>query len=164
MADQVLFAEYQDRYIFKFVGNFTFSLCPAVEGFMRRLLGEKEMRPVVIDMNEATGVDSTGMGILAQIAVHCKRMLQIQPILLASDNDILNILKAMDFECVFTIVRGAATAGADFKEIKPVAADEQEITRHILEAHRALMNMTPDNRAKFEQVIKILEKQVPAGG
>jgi anti-anti-sigma regulatory factor len=159
MPDKVFFADYDDVYIFKFVGNFHFSLCPAVEGFMRTVLIEKGMRPVVVDMTETTGVDSTGMGFLAQIALHSKRMLQVKPTLLVSDNDILKILKSMDFESVFNILLGGGSAGADFKEIKPIAAEEKEMTRHILAAHRTLMDMGPENKAKFEQAVKVFEKK-----
>jgi len=159
MPDQAFFAEYDDVYIFKFVGGLHFTLCPAVEGFMRRLFTEQTMRPVVVDMTGATGVDSTGMGILAQIAIHSKRMLQVKPTLLVSDRNIPKILKAMDFEKIFTILQGDGTAGADFEEIKSVAAGDNEMTQHIVAAHRRLMNMSPDNKAKFEQVIKVIEKK-----
>jgi anti-anti-sigma regulatory factor len=162
MPDQVFFADYDDVYIFKLFGNFNFSLCPAVEAFMRTVPTEKGMRPVVVDMTEATGVDSTGMGFLAQIALHSKRMLQAKPTLLVSDNDILKILKGMDFDGVFNILQGGGTAGADFQEIQPVAADEKEMTRHILSAHRTLMNMGPENKAKFEEAIKVFEKKQAA--
>ena len=156
MADRIFFAEYNDVYIFKFVGSFDFTLCPAVEGFMRKLLSEKALRPVVIDMTATTGVDSTGMGMLAQIAVHSKRMLHAKPTLLVSDNDILKILKGMDFESVFNILQSGGAAGADFKEIEPVAADEKEMTHRILAAHRTLMNMSPENRVKFQHIVKTL--------
>ncbi len=106
MPDQVFFADYENVYIFKLVGNFHFSLCPAVEACMRAMLTEKGMRPVVVDMTETTGIDSTGMGFLAQIALHSKRMLQAKPTLLVADNDILKILKCMDFDsCVYCFTR-----------------------------------------------------------
>lgn len=60
MTGQVFFAEYNDVYMFKFLGSFHFTLCPAVEGFMRKLLSEKALRPVVVGLTETTGVDSTG--------------------------------------------------------------------------------------------------------
>ncbi len=161
MPDQVFFADYNNVYIFKLLGNFHFSLCPAVEACMRAMLAEKGMRPVVVDMTETTGIDSTGMGFLAQIALHSKRMLQAKPILLVADNDndILKILKGMDFDSVFTILHGNGTVGGDFQEIKPIAADEKEMTNHILAAHRTLMKMSPENKAKFEQAIKVFEKK-----
>lgn len=162
MPDQVFFADYEDVYIFKFIGSFHFSLCPAVEGFMRKVLAEKGMRPVAVDMTETTGVDSTGMGTLAQIALHSKRMLQAKPILLVSDKDILKILKGMDFDSIFNILHSEGPLSADFEEIKPIAADEQEMTGYILAAHRTLMSMSPENKAKFEQVIKVFEKKQAA--
>jgi anti-anti-sigma regulatory factor len=158
MPDQVFFADYDNVYIFKLIGNFNFSFCPDVEGIMRTVLTEKGMQPVVVDMTETTGVDSTGMGFLAQIAIHSKRMLQTKPTLLVADNDILKILKGMDFDSVFNILLGDGTVGADFEEIKPIAVDEKEMTGHIVAAHRTLMKMGPENKAKFEQAIKVFEK------
>jgi hypothetical protein len=87
-------------------------------------------------------------------------MLQAKPTLLVSDNDILKILKGMDFDSVFTVVRGGGTDGADFQEIQPVTAGEKEMIGHILAAHRTLMSMSAENREKFEQVIKVFEKNI----
>ncbi len=87
---------------------------------MRTVLTEKGMRPVVVDMTETTGIDSTGMGILAQIALHSKRMLQAKPTLLVADNDILKILKGMDFETVFTILYGNESSAQIFKKYSPL--------------------------------------------
>jgi anti-anti-sigma regulatory factor len=162
MPDRVFFADYDGVYIFKLLGSFNFSLCPAVEGFMRTLLTENGMRPVVVDMTETTGVDSTGMGLLAQIALHSKRMLQAKPTLLVSGNDILKILKGMDFDSVFNILHGDGIVGAVFQEIQPIAADEKEMAGHILAAHRTLMSMGTENKAKFEQAIKVFEKKQAA--
>jgi hypothetical protein len=65
----------------------------------------------------------------------------------------------MDFESVFNILRGAGTPGADFQEIQPIAAEEKEMTCHILATHRTLMNMGPENKGKFGQAIKVFEKK-----
>lgn len=104
---------------------------------------------------------------LAQIAVHSKRMLKAKPTLLVSNNDILKILKGMDFESIFNILLSSVAVGADFekafKEIEPVAADEKEVTHQILAAHHTLMNMSPENRARFQQAIKVIEKKVYEG-
>lgn len=158
MQDRVFFAEHSNSYVFKFLGCFSFIQCPAVEFFMRRLFNEKTLLPVVVDMSEATGIDSTGMGLLAQIAVHSKRMLEKKPTLLVQDNDIPRILKAMDFDSVFTVVEAGATIEADFQEIEAVGCDEKEMAQQILGAHRSLMNMTPANREKFENAVKTLEE------
>jgi anti-anti-sigma regulatory factor len=159
MSDKVFFAKQDDRYVFKFLGCFSFILCPAVEAFMRRLFTEKAMQPVTIDMTEATGIDSTGMGILAQIAIHSKRMLEAKPTLLVHDNDIPRILKGMDFEYVFTILHADSGIDADFEEIEPVECAQKEMTQQILGAHRNLMSISPDNKAKFEDIVKTLEKK-----
>lgn len=159
MSDQAFFADFDNVYIFKFVGNFLFSLCPAVEGFMNTLFTERGMRPVVVDMTETARVDSTALGILARMAIHCRRMLQVKPTVLVSNNDIVTILKGMSFDGVLNILQTTAILDGRFEEIKPVAADEKEMLDHILESHRTLMSMSPSNRAKFEQAIKVLEQQ-----
>lgn len=162
MGGQAFFAETKDAYHFKFTGCFRFTLCPAVDAFIRRLIAEQSLKPVVIDLTEAAGIDSTGMGVLAQLAVHCKRMLQRKPSLLVRDNDILKVLRAVDFETVFDIaVDPHNTApGADYGEIQTVAVDHQQMARQILDAHRRLMSMTEKNRATYEEAVRALEKKV----
>ncbi len=157
MEDRVFFAEKNDSYVFKFIGSFTFFLCPAVEAFMCRLFAEMPLRPVIVDMTEATGIDSTGMGVLAQVAVHSKRMLKVKPDLLVRSNDIPRILKGMDFECVFSILHADSGIEAEFEELKPVECDRNEMTRQILGSHRTLMSITAANKAKFENAVKTLE-------
>jgi anti-anti-sigma factor len=163
MSGRVLFAEHDGVYIFKCTGDLNFSLCPAVETFVQGLFAGEPGLPVVVDMTETSAVDSTAMGVIAQIAIQSRRQQDERPILLVSPGDVLVILKSMCFDRVFTILPGQGPEGGAFAEIEPVAPDKKEMLEHILSAHRTLMSLSDENREKFSRVIAVLEKE-RAGG
>jgi hypothetical protein len=65
----------------------------------------------------------------------------------------------MSFDRVFTILQESGPSAGEFQEIQPVTTDEKDMIHRIIKAHRSLMSLSDENRAKFENVIKVLEKQ-----
>lgn len=160
VEDQVFFAQHEDVSILKFTGDIRFTLCPAVEDFLKTKFDQNSMASIVIDLTETKSIDSTALGLLAHIAIQAKQAGGPRPALLVSSDDILRVLKGMSFDVIFTILRETGLSSSVFQEIKPVDTVEQDMIKHILSAHRTLMSLSEENRTKFENVIKVLEKEV----
>ncbi len=158
MADQVLFARQNGVPVLKFTGDIRFTVCPAVDGFLKRLFVEKTEYPVVVDLTETTSVDSTALGVIAKVANHYHREMKMKPALLASPGDVLKVIKSMSFDRVFTVMCEAGVHGS-FEELQPVQPEEQDMVKLIISAHKTLMNLSRENKAKFENVISVLEQQ-----
>ncbi|MCP4716104.1 MAG: STAS domain-containing protein [Deltaproteobacteria bacterium] len=160
MDDQVFFAQHDNVFVFKLVGNIRFTICPGVEQFLQKLFAEQAMCPIIVDMTETTGIDSTALGLLAQMAMHSRKELDLKPTLLVVPGDVLTVIKSMSFDTVFSIVQEADAATGAFTEIHPVDVGEKDMIGHILAAHRTLMGLSDENRGKFENVLKVLEKEM----
>ncbi len=158
-TDQVLFAQEDDFLVLKFVGNINFMLCPAVDNFLKGILKTKSDHPILVDLIETTGIDSTALGLLAQIAIHSNKTLKQKPGLFVSNQDVLMVLKGMSFEKVFNILEQTIDPSGEFREIKPVSLDKEEMTDRILAAHKTLMSLSEENKSKFQNVIELLEEQ-----
>ena len=158
-TDQVLFAQEADLLVFKFVGDIRFTLCPAVDEFMKGIFNEKPRHPVLVDLTETKTIDSTALGLLAQIAIHSRKTLNQKPGLLVTEQSVLQVLKGMSLEKVFNILQETNPLLSEFKEIKPVSVDKKEMTTRILTAHRTLMSLSRENREKFKNVTELLEEQ-----
>ena len=97
-TDRVLFAKEADLLVFKFVGDIRFTLCPAVDCFMKSVFKKNPGHPVLVDLTETMSIDSTALGLLAQIAIHSRKTLRQKPGLLVTDQDVLTVLKGMSLE------------------------------------------------------------------
>ena len=159
MEDQVLFARQDEVNVLKFVGKIRFQICSAVEGFLKKFYDEKRIFPIVIDLNETKSIDSTVLGLLAQIAIQSINEFHHKPTLLVSCYDILRVLMCMSFDRVFNILQENGSSSGAFHEIKPLCTDETDMGNRILTAHRTLMSLSAENRTKFEIVVKMLEKE-----
>ena len=113
----------------------------------------------MIDLSETTSIDSTALGLLAQISIQSKRVLEHKPNLLVSSDDIMRVTKGMSFDIIFNILQETIPLSGDFKVIEPVDVGEKDMINRILSAHRTLMSLSDENREKVENVIKILEEQ-----
>jgi anti-anti-sigma factor len=158
-TDQVLFAQEADLLVFKFVGDIRFTLCPAVDDFMKSVFNKKSKHPILVDLTETKSIDSTALGLLAQIAIHSRKMLNQKPGLLVSDQNVLQVLKGMSLEKVFNILHETIPSSGDFQEIEPVSVDKKDMITRILMAHHTLMSLSEENREKFKNVTELLEEQ-----
>ncbi|HEB32526.1 MAG TPA: anti-sigma factor antagonist [Spirochaetes bacterium] len=159
MEDQVLFARQDEVNVLKFVGRIRFQICSAVESFLKKIHDEKLLFPIVIDLIETKSIDSTVLGLLAQIAIQSTNEFHHKPTVLVSCYDILRVLRCMSFARIFNILQGDGSPSGAFQEIKPLRTDEKDMRDRILTAHRTLMSLSAENRTKFETVVKMLEKE-----
>lgn len=163
-ADQVLFAQAEEILVFKFLGDIRFTLCPAVDAFMKNVFSEQPDQPVLVDLTQTKTIDSTALGLLAQIAIHSRKRLNQKPGLLVSDPNVMKVLKGMSLEKVFNILQETAALPGEFREIDPITVDKKEMMARVLKAHRTLMGLSRENREKFKNVTELLEQQSAGEG
>ena len=144
-------------YVLKFRGDVRFTLCASVDRFIQKIFDESEQACVIIDLLDATAVDSTALGVLAQIAIHTRRAQDKRPTILVKSPDMLAVLKAVSFDKVFHLLPHADAEPEAYRELDAVASDEKDYTRQVLNAHRNLMALSQENRQLFRDVTQALE-------
>lgn len=154
---QVAYAIQDGVYILKFRGDIRFHLCGSVDRFIQRIFQESMKPKVIIDLLEATAVDSTALGVIAQIAIHTRRAYDRRPTILVRNPDLLAVLHAVSFDKVFHVLPDAEHEPESYRELEAEPADEIHFTRQALAAHRNLMALSQENRVLFQDVARALE-------
>lgn len=118
------------------------------------------IKRIIIDLGECESMDSTFMGILTMLSLKTKKM-NIPLELLNTSASVRALLRGLGVEKMFDFIDGSAveieepgaTAEAD-------NASRTEAARTVVEAHKALMNVSLDNIAKFEKVVEFAENDL----
>ena len=61
------------------------------------------------------------------------------------------------FEEIFDIIQEVPTIDAELHSIESVSPEVDEIRRQVVEAHKLLMELNPDNSKEFTDLIRALE-------
>lgn len=146
-------------FVLKLCGDVRLPLCATLDSQAQRLAEMPGLKAVIVDLREATNVDSTALGFLAKVAMAVQGRVERSPTIVADHPDICRMLDVMGFSRYFTLVRTPMTeldAQADLPEIE---SDEAGYQQRILEAHRILMRMNQHNREEFQPLVELLEAQ-----
>jgi anti-anti-sigma factor len=144
------------------VGNLKYTSSSGFDIFLDDFLA-RAYQDVVIDLSEASFIDSTNLGLIARIAERSRRMGRNPVTLISPRDDINRILKSVRFDRIFRIVEteesAADSAGVEESEVKTggdhVDRDHLDM---ILRAHKALIEIDENNRDDFQDVVDLLEK------
>lgn len=150
-------------FILKLCGDVRLTLCATLDVQAQRLADTPGLHTVMIDLREASNVDSSALGFLAKVAMAVKGRLAHPPTIIASNPDIRKMLDVMGFARFFTLIdrplQGAKELDATLTELPEIPSDEEGLRDRILEAHRLLMHMSEHNREQFQPLVDMLEAQ-----
>lgn len=156
---QILVSGAQGIYYLKLIGDVRVTLCTSLANYLDTIFSKGDAEEVVVDLTHASGADSTTLGLLTKLAIHCQEQFGITPVMLCTDEGLLRIIDAMSLDEVYDIRATTSTRAEFLQELEQVAADEAEIRERVLEAHRLLIALNPDNQKEFIDLIKTLEDQ-----
>ncbi|HET8791220.1 MAG TPA: STAS domain-containing protein [Modicisalibacter sp.] len=146
-------------FVLKLCGDVRLTLCATLDNEAQRLADMPGLKTVIVDLREATNVDSTALGFLAKVAMAVQGRLEHPPTIVADHPDVRRMLDVMGFSRYFTLVRAPFTEPDELDELPQIEADAQGIGERILEAHRILMRMNEHNREEFQPLVELLEAQ-----
>ena len=164
MSDgRICFAVKGDWLVLKFIGQIRFTMggserpTAALDAFLdeRSRHGPNK---VIVDLSETETIDSTNLGILARVAVNARECGAERPVVIAPEGDLRCLLESMGFDRIFSIVDLPALPSTDLEQIPHAACDKATGDRElILEAHRTLAGLSPENYETFKDVIRLME-------
>lgn len=120
----------------------------------------------VLEVSECQLMDSTFLGVLAGLGLKFSEERNGSERatlgLLNPSDRIFDLIENLGIDHLFQIHKGAVPAAGELSPVeKPAnAPDRKETTRTCLEAHRLLMEINPDNVAKFKDVTKFIEEDL----
>ena len=164
---QVLYARFEDVYVVKFVGSigftedWTFPLSKSLRLFVDRLLGQDDYENIVVDLTECEGMDSTNLGLLAEIGrLSTDRFGRKASILVPEGGRMMRNLKVTGFDSLFAILDVNTPIRGELEPLREVSDSELSVARMLLEAHQALSDMNDSNKLMFKSVVEALESDV----
>ncbi|MDZ4860194.1 MAG: hypothetical protein SGI88_14550 [Candidatus Hydrogenedentes bacterium] len=164
---QVLYARFENVYVLKFVGSigftdqWTFPLSKSVRLFVDRLLGQDDYENIVIDLTECEGMDSTNLGLLAEVGrLSIDRFGRKASILVPETSRMARNLKVTGFESLFTLLDVDTPVRGDLEALREVSDSELNVARMLLEAHKSLSEINEPNRIMFKSVIEAIETDI----
>lgn len=157
MDGKILAASHDGAYVIRLVGDVRLTLCTTIDEYFQHMFEDPEFASVWVDLCDAEGIDSTSLGLLAKLALNVKQRFGFAPAMYSCDPGINRLLNSMGFQRLFELHEEACCNPEDVTEIPAVGGSEQAIKAKVIEAHRVLMGLSEENRARFKDLMSALE-------
>jgi anti-anti-sigma factor len=154
---KILAASHDGAYVIRLVGDVRLTLCTTIDEYFQSMFDDPEFASVWVDLCDAEGIDSTTLGLLAKLALKVKEKFGFEPAIYSCDPGINRLLKSMGFQRLFDLHEEACSNPENISEIPAVDGSEAAVRAKVIEAHRVLMGLSEENRARFKDLISALE-------
>lgn len=153
----VFYAVVENHYVIKFVGEVRLTLCSSLDTHIGHVLSSDECEYVLVDLTEATCLDSTTFGLIAKLAIRAKDKNLPTPVLVSTHDDVTRTLLNMGFDHIFVLLDSLPKTACELQQI-PVVQESVEATQaRIISAHKLLMSLNASNHDAFNNLISVLE-------
>lgn len=156
-SGKILVGHTDGDYVLKLEGDVRLTLCASLNQYMETIFASPRVDDVIVDLMDTEGADSTTLGLLAKLALYCKKHFHLKPTIFCIDQDLIQILESMGLDDIYSIVDRAPEALDNLKPLSPIVDDVDQLQRQILEAHKLLVLLKPEKRAEFIDLIQSLE-------
>lgn len=159
---KILISDHLDNYLLKLVGDVRLTLSASLNRYMQTLFANNNVKRVVVDMLDTEGVDSTTLGLIAKLGLHCRKHYQINVELFCQNQSILRTLDCMGFADIIDIFQQLPEISAELHSLDNTDADMGEVRQQVLESHKLLEQLNPQGSAEFTDLIHALESDLDA--
>ncbi len=157
---KILISDKADNYLLKLVGDVRLTLSGTLNRYMELLFGQNQVQSVVVDMLDADGVDSTTLGLIAKLGLHCRECYHMNVKLFCKNPSIIRTLECMGFDEIIDIFQQSPNdLDAELRSLDEVPTAVDEVRKQVLEAHKLLLKLNPKNSAEFTDLINALESE-----
>lgn len=161
MKDDKILYTIQDNVCFiKLAGMIQCSTISGFDSLVKQISKDKNVRDVLIDLCDVEYIDSTNLGLIAEIARFMIKEHNRKPAIVSTNDKVTALIENMGFKKIFIIIKGLEISGGEMRKVPDIKQDEMEKARMILEAHKAIMEISEKNKSIFKDVVEILEDQL----
>jgi anti-anti-sigma factor len=158
---KILHASQNGIHVLRFVGDIRYTLGHTLDRFLDELFAGPTPEGFVIDLSATDCIDSTNLGLLVRIAREMDNHGAPRVTLISNRPDINAVLTSMALDEVFDIVSRVPAPIGGGQELPRRQADRESLSRTLLKAHRALMELNEHNEEVFRDVVAQLEQTEP---
>ena len=149
-------------YCYKFVGDVRLSQGFVAAQHFALMLDDASCQSVLIDVTRAISLDSTTLGVLAELSLASQQKLNRKPMLIVAPGDVLTVLHTVGFEEEFYFCQPEqfehpTEALEELQALTAISEDERR--KRVINAHRTLMALNPANESAFVDLVNALEAE-----
>lgn len=161
MTEQILFACVEHCCFFKLSGELRYTNATGMDDLVERLFSAQiQCNQLVVDLNEASFMDSTYIGLLASMARYCQQQNLPKPTLFSTHALVNELLFSLCLDQAFDIVQQSTHEEFDMTSVTAQPYSDKQKGLMILHAHEALIALNEKNKAEFQSVVDILKQQL----
>lgn len=153
------YASLNGTHIFKIIGEVRAQSCISLDNLLNKMDQNAQIIGAIVDLTEATFIDSTVLGILAKLGLKLKQNHNIQAVMLSTNPDITTLANSMGLNQVFVILNYCGNPHVCTKELVEDNITHSAMIKTVLDAHRTLMQLNENNQNMFEPLVKQLQKE-----
>ncbi|MGP9801266.1 STAS domain-containing protein [Rheinheimera sp. NSM] len=159
--EQILFACIDNCCYFKLRGELRYTNATGMDDLVERLFRQQpDCNQVVVDLNEASFMDSTYIGLLASLARYCQQQQLPRPALFSTHAEVNALLFSLCLDQAFDIIQQPTQHAVDMVPVSAQHYSEQQQGLMILRAHEALIALNDSNKSQFQPVVDLLKQQL----
>lgn len=155
---KILAAHHQGAYVIRLEGDVRLTLCTTIDDYFQKMFRDPDFVSVWVDLCSAEGLDSTTLGLLAKLALTVKERFGFQPAIYSCDPGINRLIKSMGFQRLFELREEVCGNPEEAVAIPVVQGSEASVKDKVIEAHKVLMELSSENRARFKDLLSALER------
>ena len=155
---KLLAASHDGAYVLRLEGDVRLTLSTTIDDYIQTMFDAPAFASVWVDLCSAEGLDSTTLGLLAKLALTVKERFGFQPAIYSCDAGINRLITSMGFQRLFELREEVCGNPEEAVAIPVVEGSEAVVKNKVIEAHRVLMNLSPENRARFKDLLTALER------
>ena len=156
---KILHASHDGIHVLRFVGDIRYTVGHSLDRFLEALFAGPTPDGFVIDLTATDCIDSTNLGLLVRVAREMQNRSAPRVTIVSDRPEINAVLTSMALDEVFDIVSRTSVPAGSEQELPRGEADRESLSRTLLKAHRALMELNERNEETFRDVVAKLEQR-----
>lgn len=158
LMELVQFRAHKGLFLIKLVGALEFETSAALATITSWIKNDRTINQVVIDLSKATVIDSTNLGLIAQLGLYARQNHEHLPVLSPGVTpSVKATLSRLELNQFYRWIK--EDESFDYIENKlirflgPQEEPEKQICDRAIEAHELLMSLSETNKTEFRSVI-----------
>jgi anti-anti-sigma regulatory factor len=156
---KILVGEFDHSYLVKLRGYVRLTLCASLGRYMERIFQGDCPAQVLFDLQDTTGLDSTTLGLIGRLALHCRDKFHLKRLVFCDNPDVLRDLTTMALDEFLDIVATPPPL-TPLRELCAHDAPVSEVRQRVIDAHKLLARINPEREAEFLDLVHAIEQDV----
>ncbi len=147
--------------VIKMVGRIAYRISPNFDLFLEKVKDRSQVKNFVVDLTEATHIDSTNLGLLAKLNRFSRTKSSCPPTIISTNVTINTLLLNIGLSSIFDIVDNVNDIQSTFKKLPHMKDTGDRVARIMLKTHQELAQMSETDKELLKDVVKYLEGDMP---